>query len=59
MNKDKFVKEYCKRSDISEETLYKFSVVLPCNCGEHACKGWAVVSNNDLSIKSHKELYMS
>lgn len=57
MNKDEFIKEYCENSNIPMNELNKTQVVLPCKCNDSLCKGWAVVSNNRLSIKSHNELY--
>lgn len=57
MTKENFIKLYCEKSDITEEELLKTQVVLPCNCNDETCKGWAVVSNNELSIKAHCELY--
>ena len=57
MTKEDFIKQYCKNCNITEEELLKTQVVLPCNCMEQGCEGWAVVSNNELSIKAHNELY--
>ena len=57
MNKEDFIKHYCKESGIKQEELLKTQIVLPCNCGDTTCEGWAMVSNNKLSIKSHKKLY--
>ena len=57
MNKEEFIKQYCERSNISYDELEKTNVVLPCSCNEALCKGWAVVSDNPLSIKTHNRLY--
>lgn len=57
MTIDEFIKEYCKKSNITLSELNNTDVVLPCSCGDESCKGWAVVSNNKLSIKSHNSLY--
>lgn len=57
MTKEDFIKLYCEKSGITEEELLKTQVVLPCNCNDEICKGWAVVSNNELSIKAHYDLY--
>lgn len=57
MRKDDFIKLYCKKSNITKDTLLKTQVVLPCKCNINVCKGWAVVSNNKLSIKAHNDLY--
>ena len=45
-------------SDIPPEYLLKVCVVLPCACGRDGCEGWAVVANNEQSIKAHNELYL-
>lgn len=55
MEKQDFIKLYCEKSGITEEELQKTQVVLPCNCNHELCKGWAVISNNELSIKNHYE----
>ena len=57
MSKEEFLKQYCEKSKIKEEVLLKSQVVLPCNCNYGNCKGWALVSNNKISIKAHNELY--
>lgn len=57
MTKEDFIKLYCEKSKITEQELLESQVVLPCNCGDEICKGWAVVGNNELNIKAHKELY--
>lgn len=57
MTEEEFIKMYCKNSEISQDELLKDHVVLPCNCGDKSCKGWAVVANNTLSIKAHLDLY--
>lgn len=57
VTKEKFIKDYREKSNISICELNKTNVILACDCGDKSCKGWAVVSNNPLSIKSHNELY--
>jgi len=57
MIKAEFIKGYCKRSKITEEFFNKHMVALTCKCDYENCKGWAAVSNNKLSIKTHKDLY--
>jgi hypothetical protein len=57
ISKDEFIKTYCEKSKISEQKLLESCVILPCYCGSDGCKGWAVVSNDELSIKAHRELY--
>ena len=56
MSKEEFIEYYCKNSNITKEELLKTQVILPCSCNYENCKGWAVVSNNPLSIKAHLEL---
>jgi len=57
MTKEDFIKLYCERSQITQEELFKSQVVLPCNCNDDTCKGWAVIVNNESSIKNHNKLY--
>lgn len=56
MKKEEFLKGYCERSGISWAELSQSQVVLPCQCGADCCAGWAMVSNNELSIKAHNDL---
>jgi len=57
MTKEEFIGGYCQRSEISLEEFNRFFVALPCACGDSLCNGWASICNNELSIKTHKELY--
>ena len=57
MTKEEFIKSYCDKSDMTKEELLESQVVLPCKCDYEGCNGWAVVSNSELSIKAHLELY--
>lgn len=57
MKKQEFEEAYIKNSGITLEFYRKHFVTLPCNCGYHRCMGWACVSKNKESIKTHKELY--
>lgn len=57
MTKDEFISGYCKRSGVTWDWLSVRKVALPCACGEDNCAGWAMVSNNEDSIKTHMELY--
>ena len=56
MTKDEFIDQY-KVTSIPKDEFLKTQVVLECDCGETNCKGWAMVSNTPLAIKSHMELY--
>ena len=49
-----FVKQYCKKSGITEREFYATQVPMPDPTSPH---GWAAVSNNPLSIKAHVDLY--
>lgn len=51
ITKKEFEKYYMLRPE------KKDIVALECNCGVSNCYGWAVVQNDELSIKAHKELY--
>ena len=58
MIKDEFIKNYCNSSKASKESFIDSKIVcLPCECDYSKCEGWAMVSNNELSIKTHKDLY--
>lgn len=57
MTKDEFIAGYCERSKISWEKLSQHRVALPCACGEDGCDGWAMVTNDPLSIETHNKLY--
>ncbi len=43
ITKAEFIRQYCKRSDIREETLAQYRAVLRCYCGDPSCEGWACV----------------
>lgn len=49
-----FVKQYCKKSGITEREFYETQVPMPDPTSPY---GWAAVSNNPLSIKAHVDLY--
>ena len=57
MTEDEFIAAYCKRSGVIWEEIRAFEVVLPCACGDASCCGWAMVSNNPLSVQTHMQLY--
>jgi len=57
MDKEVFLKLYCEKSKITEQKLLETKIILPCKCDSDYCKGWAVVNDDKLSIKAHKELY--
>jgi len=54
--REQFKREYCLKSNISEEEFDKRFVVLHCNCSYRACQGWAVVSNDSESVSLHNIL---
>lgn len=49
-----FVKQYCKKSGITEREFYAAQIPMP---DQTSPSGWAAVSNNPLSIKAHVDLY--
>jgi len=57
MTKEEFTNRYCERSGITREFYNEHFVSLLCRCEDSSCRGWAAVSNNELMIKTHKELY--
>lgn len=57
MTQTEFIKQYCERSNIKEETLNELgTVAAPCDCGEDDCCGWAMVSRSNLI--DHIKLYV-
>lgn len=56
MTKESFIMIYCEESGISKEELLKTQIVLPCNCDYKGCKGWVVISNDELSVKAYNGL---
>ena len=57
MSKEEFEANYINLSGITQEFYDNNFVTMPCNCGDDACEGFACVSNNELSIKAHLDLY--
>ena len=57
MTKEEFIAGYCQRSSISWDELGKYLVAMPCACGNEGCSGWAMVHNDDESIRHHLILY--
>lgn len=57
-DKCEFIKEYCEKSNVSWDELKKTQVILPCSCNDESCKGWAVVNNDTISIKTHNNIYV-
>jgi hypothetical protein len=57
MTKDEFIAGYCERSHVEWQELQRSQVALPCACGDKSCCGWAMVSNNRLSVQTHMQLY--
>ncbi len=58
MTKHEFEQSYIKKSDLTLDDYNLNFVTLECNCGAKQCRGWAAVSNNPRSIKSHTDLYI-
>lgn len=56
-SKNLFIERYCHASKLSVEMFNESLVAMECKCGERGCSGWAVISNDEFSIKTHKELY--
>ena len=49
MTQTEFINQYCERSNITEKalnTLGRFA--MPCDCKEEGCKGWAMISKEQL-----------
>jgi hypothetical protein len=59
MTRDEFIAGYCERSGVTWDELSEYLVALQCACGDESCEGWAMVSNNELSIQTHMQLYAS
>lgn len=58
MTKEEFEIKYIERSNITKKSYDDNFVTLPCKCGDEGCCGFACVSNNKLSIKSHNDLFL-
>lgn len=43
MTREEFIQGYCERSKIDRERLFKSRRVIPCDCGDESCRGWAMV----------------
>lgn len=64
MTKDEFIDAYISRSGGKIERTADGmkmgeweQVALPCACGEDGCEGWAMITNNSWSIRSHLFFY--
>lgn len=60
MTRDEFIRNYCERTGVTWEWLSGpegNQVALRCACGEVGCLGWAMVTNEPLSLKAHTDLY--
>ena len=55
--KKEFEDSYIENSSISKEDYDEYFVTLPCKCGNKCCSGWTCVNNDELSIKTHNNLY--
>ena len=56
-SKEEFQKVYVEKSGITDDYYLKHFITMDCNCGE--CGGFAAVSRNTLSIRTHKKLYQN
>ena len=43
ITKDEFIAAYAARSGVTVEWLLQRRHVVPCDCGDSACMGWALV----------------
>ena len=43
ISKEEFITAYCKRSKVAWKWLSEYRHVVPCDCGEKGCEGWAMV----------------
>lgn len=57
MSKEEFEIQYSNNSDITLREYHELFITLPCHCDCEYCQGWAAVSNNELSVKCHNDLY--
>ena len=58
MTKEEFERGYQVRSNITSDFYKECLVTLPCSCSDEGCNGWAAVTNNLDTIKTHIELYI-
>lgn len=57
ITKEQFESNYISKNGIDKAFYKKRFITLPCNCKEKGCKGFASVSNTDICIKIHNDLY--
>jgi len=58
MNESEFERKYAKRSKTTVKRLHELGLfAVPCDCGNKLCKGWAMITRENL--KSHVELYLT
>ena len=58
MTQSEFIKEYCEKSNITEEKLNKSGqFAIPCVCDDKDCNGWAMITGNHL--QAHIDLYLN
>lgn len=65
MTRDEFIDVYMAKRELPREwrteTGYTEQdgwkrIAMPCHCGEPSCRGWAMIDDNERSIKNHLEL---
>jgi hypothetical protein len=57
MTKDEFIDRYSSRSGHTRAEFEKYSIALPCQCGEAGCQGWGAFSRDAKFISTYLELY--
>ena len=48
--KEQFLEGYAARSGISVEKLTIEQTPFPCDCGDPLCRGWQMVSNENIEM---------
>lgn len=57
ITQSEFIRQYCDKSNISEDELNRLGqLAVPCDCGEDDCRGWAMISRENL--QSQIDLYI-
>ena len=54
MTKKEFKRRSVEKSGLTENLWDEEFIVLPCNCGEDSCHGWAKVINDEFCIETHR-----
>lgn len=52
VDRQEFIADYCERSGVTWEWLSQYKKAIPCDCGDEACIGWAMVNKDEIVNKN-------